>query len=660
MTSQQHAQDSQAPGAQRRASVYALGAYALFAALFLGAGWSPDARLWGVHHLAFLSPARWFAAAGFCAALAVPAIAGALGNGIAAIGVRVVASIWAPWAVAVVVLAFGALNAIDFPFLGDGIAWSNGLRAGTFFYYFEPLAIAASRAVAGIAATSDAARGAAVLPILLGPVYVYGTARLCRAVFDEAWARGTGWALLILNPVLLFYCGYLESYPLLVVVQVFYAWASVQSARGRCAFWVPTLLGSVAAATHVSAVSWLPVLLVVAHERSQQASSSEGAVSPRTRGVVRGALAMFGALIVAAGLVRAVGVHPGRLLEAIAGHTGLGGHSWTWLFSARHAVDVANQLLLLLAPAFVVLAAGLAHAAPLRRAWRPGGLPAVWRVVLALLVGPLVIALGIEPRIGGARDWDLFTPLLLPAVLLCVRAARHLREPARTGIAGRAVGLALVTTLAWFAVGVSAERSARRLEVLQQPHALITNYARGYANETLGIYYRDHDPAAARDAWQRATEANANNPRYFNNLGNEEIRLGNQAAACAAFQRTLELGLDEYFVLYNVAGCARVEERFAVAESLLTVLVQRAPERAEAWSDRGFVRLRVQRPHDAMADLQTALELAPRDPENWYRIGLAHMELGDMQRASAAWQRTLQLDPRHPRALRRLRGSGSQ
>jgi Flp pilus assembly protein TadD len=626
-------------------------AYALIVVLFLASGTKPDPRFWGLHSLAFLTPGHWLVASLALAALFFSPVARRVGVTIAHLGTRWVGSRLAPLGVAAASLVFFHFNRIEFHFLGDGIAWSNGLSAGSFFYYFEPLAIAATRAVALAVDPNDLTRSAGTLSVFLGPLYVYATARLCRTLWTQPQARGTAWALLLFHPAVLLFCGYLESYPLLLVVQVLYAWALVESVRRHCPIVVPVLIAAVAIATHVSAVAWLPALMTVTLLRAPRSAhpgaGNRGALGWSAGNIVRTLVVPATAVVIAACLVWLVGVEPRRLLAAIVGSTGLGGHSWSWMFSARHVVDVLNEIGLLLAPALVLLAAG---ATRLRSA------SPEWRAILAMLAGPLVIAMAIEPRIGGARDWDLFVPVMLPAILVCVEAWRRVPLPAGVATSGRAVGLAAVMTLAWLAVGLSQELSAGRLEVLQRASGLFSNYARGYANETLGIYYRDRDVVAARDAWQRATEANPNNSRYFNNLGNDEARLGNNEAMCAAFRRALELGLDEYFVIFNAASCARMQEQFEVADSLLTRLVRREPARYEAWSDRGFVRLRLGRPRDAMTDLREAATRAPRDPETSYRIGLAHMQLGRLDQARAAWERTLQLEPQHPRALRRLQG----
>lgn len=632
--------------------------YALFATVLVLAAWRVDARLWGVHHLAFLAPAYTWGAVLALLALLHPGLAGRVARVVSTIGSRGVGSHGVALGAGVGVLILCFLNRIEFYFLGDGLAWANGLDAGNVFHFFEPLALALTRAVGSTAAPENLVSRAATLSVGLGAAYVYGAARVCASLWNEPGARGVGWLLLVVHPLLLLFCGYLESYPILIVVQTYYLWALLASARGRCALAVPVAAGAVAVATHVSALPWLLGLVVVADARAaaQQASTQRATVLPvreRLRSgqhVARVVVAPAAAMLLAALIVWGVGGHPGRLVANIAGDAGLGGHSWTWMFSWRHVVDVANEMALLLGPALLLVAPTLMRA-PALGVWAPS---VERHIVLSMVAGPLVIALVVEPRIGGARDWDLFAPLAMPATLLCVDVWRRLSPAAARSSAGRAVGFALVVTLAWLAVGTSSERSAQRFETWQQPNALLSNFARGYMNETLGIYHRDGDIVAARNAWQRAAAANPNNPRYFNNLGNAAARMNDHEGACAAYRRALDLGMQRYHLTFNVAGCASRGGEYARADSLLSVLVRLEPERSEAWSERGFVRLRLGRPQEALDDLREALEHDARDAETWYRTGLAHAELGDTEGARTAWRKTLEIQPRHAGARRRL------
>ncbi len=629
--------------------------YVMSVVAVLLSGVRADPRTWGVHALAFLPRAAWVMAAVALAALLLPAVAERTGSIAAWVGDRLSRSIVAVL-VALVAAVLFYLGRLEYQFLGDGMVWVGAITEGKTFHHFEPLAAALTQGLAKLLASAHPERAAGALSIFMGPLYVLTTAGLCRFLWPDALERGLAWLLLVIHPVSLLFFGYIESYPLLVVLEVCFVLALAAAAKGRVTWPVPALVLGFAVAAHVVAIAWLPALVVLVLARGARANAGARASASPFKGWIRAASAAGITLAVAFAAAGVIGSSPARLVGDLFGRPGLGGQSWAWMFSPRHAADLANEFMLLLVPAWVLLAGALAGTlapAALRRRELGNEMPdSFWQAMAALGLGTLAVACLIEPRIGGARDWDLFTPLVLPGILLVVQSSRQARLSLAD--AGRALGLAIVTTGAWLAVGLDAERSARRLEVLQQPHGSFSNFARGYANETLGIYHRGRDPEAARLAWLRASQANPVNPRYFNNLGMEDLRRNDLPAACAAFRRALELGMDEYFVRYNVANCERKEGDLAAAEQHYDRLIARAPERWEAFGARGWVRVQRGRPAEALQDLQIAARLAPNQAEVFYSTGLALEALGRADEARSAWQRALQIDPAHAASRQRL------
>ena len=654
--------------------------YAAFALALVLAGVRPDPRPWGVHFYAFLPRLVWFAAALVLALFLVPAAARRAERFAGSIGAGLSRPVFLLAGVALASAPFFYLARLEFQFLGDGMVWVNAIDEGKPFHHFEPLAATLTSLLAKTLAPAHAGTAAGALSIALGPVYLFVTALLCRAGWNDGASRGRAWLLLFLHPVLLLYFGYAESYPLLLVVEVIYVLTLARAAQRRLPLVVPSLVLGLAIATHLTAIAWAPALLVLVLGRSVAPAGAPTKAAARVgvAGIPAGWLAGLAAVALALGIgaatAGAVGSSPARLLREVLGAPGLGGQSLRWIVSPRHGIDLLNEFLLLLAPVFVLLGGALSGPSPstaaadggtkagansqrgarkaTRTALDAGGIPlprAFWNSVVALLAGTLTVLLLVEPRIGGARDWDLFLPLLLPAVLL----AMHVGSTAPAAAVGRALVLALVMLVGWLAVGLDAKRSAQRLEVLQEPRGAFSNFARGYANETLGIYYRGRDLEAGCAAWVRATQANPANPRYFNNLGMEELKRNQVDAACVAFRRTLELGMDEYFVHFNVANCDRQEGNLEASEKQLDQLIARWPQRWEGFSARGKVRLRLERPGEALEDLLTAARLQ-QDADTYYSMGLALEVLGRPAEARSAWERTLQLAPSHAQAREHL------
>jgi tetratricopeptide (TPR) repeat protein len=618
-----------------RAGSVGLALFAALAVAHLAAGWRPDPRWWGVHALAFLPGFWWFAAGAVLGGLVLAGIAARAGAALTSFAAALLVS----WRRALVVaVACGALFyalRLEFPFLGDGVVWLERIERGGRFHYFEPLS---SAVVAFVARRAPQPTAAAGWPsIALGLIYVAATAALARRLWRHHEVRALGWMLLVVHPALLLFCGYIESYPFLLVLQVLLAWAIAAARPGwRWGLGV-TVLWAFAIASHFQALAWAPALFLL-----------PGVVDPQSAGRrawVRGAASVAAAVVLALVLVKLVGERPFGILAQLPGDRGLGWLRPGAILGWRHLLDLANET------ALVAGAAGLL-AVPLAavRWFDPRMFRGRWLALAALLPGPVLFALAVPARIGGARDWDLFLGGFVPFTLLAVEAWGQ-RLPAsprllRT-LAGRALGFAIVASAAWLAVNADAGRALRRFEVLHASSGMLGGYARGYAQETLGIYWRERDRARAREAYARATEANPGNARYWNNLGNAELKVRNVEAARDAFQRALDLGMREWYVLVNLALChlqlGRPDEslRFAVE------LIERHPERWQGWAARAQANIEMGTPAAALPDLERAAGLAPREAQIRYVRGLALRDLGRAAEARSAWQEALRIDPQH-------------
>lgn len=613
----------------------------LYAALSLGfvaAGLSPDPRPWGLHHLAFLPRGATVAAALLLALFAWPRLSARFGALALDAGARLVRSRLAVVGFAAACGILFWVARLEFHFLGDGGVWLDKISMRGVFHHFEPLSTAVVRWVA--LQFSTPLRHAGLVSVLCGVAYLVGAALLCRRLWQDDATRGLGWALLVVHPVLLLFCGYVESYPILLALQVWclVLWESAQRSRAALAGLV--LLLGVAIASHLLALAWLPALPALA------LATSGG---KRRLRLAASAVSMLVALALALGIVWAIGARPGELARDLFGTSALGGIEAGWFFSMGHLLDLGNELVLLFGAAVLVAAAGRWN--PSRHVWLAAGFGA----------GPLLAALLVPPRIGGARDWDLYLSLFLPGTLAAVScsvrpwlAAQGGQGAAGLVAAGRAIGWTLVVTAAWLGVHLSEARTARRMEVLQDPRGTFSNFARGYANEGLGIYYRDRDLAAARRAYERAALANPKNARYFNNLANIEIRSRNIPAARAAFQKSYDLGLREWFVMQNLALCNLDLGEAVAAESLFVAMSRRWPRDWRASAGVAQARLVQGRPESALEELARALALAPREADVHYLVGLAQRDRGDLARARAAWNEALRFDAQHVAAREAL------
>jgi tetratricopeptide (TPR) repeat protein len=607
----------------------------------LAAGLSPDPRPWGLHALAFLPRWAWLAAALAILALAHPSLAAPVGRWVPRGAAQLQASTLGIALVALVAAALFALLRLRYQFLGDGIVWFEKIQQRGAFHHFEPLSTFIVRTAAHFA---PGTRAAAQAPsILCGVIWIVATAFACRAAFaTDAAARGLAWTLLVVHPILLLFFGYVESYPLLLALQAVCValWIAGGSRRAIVAGAIVT---GAAIATHLQAVTWLPALAIAAAHGARPGSA-------RTRwGWGLAAIALACGVAVLA--TRAVGASPTELVRALVGAPGVGGLAAGDVVAWQRGLDVANEAASLLGAAAIL---AVAAAASRDGSWlrqRP------WLVLAALGTGAALVWI-FPPRIGAARDWDLYTAVVLPAVLVAVEAWRRARAAwppqGADALQGRVVGLALVCTVAWLGSQIADARAAERMIVLQDRRGTFSNFARGYANEALGMYYRTRAPEEARKAYARAVEANPKNARYWNNLAMHELMRNNAGAARDAWRRAIDLGMQDWYVYYNMTLVALQLGDLPDALRLGDEMARRFPDHWQTWACRGQALLQAGRAADAVVDLERATTLAPQQAEIWYALGMARREAGQTEAAGAAFGSALRLDPGHADARREL------
>jgi Flp pilus assembly protein TadD len=457
------------------------------------------------------------------------------------------------------------------------------------------------------------------------------------------------------------------------VLQIAFALVLVRAARRRSTLWMLAAVGvaGLAIATHLQAAGWLPAILLLPWvQRGGAAPDESGERRTAGRAFLWGVFGSLGAVAVALAFILIVGASPGSLLAELGGESGLGGLRSGMMWDARRLVDLANEIALVLATPLLLLVPAL-----VARGRAVRGLTGPWMLIGALVPGPLLFLLLVPPRIGGARDWDLYVALFLPVLLLAVEAWRRaFAAPAAGGptpgvansaaratevsrrstpalvVAGRALAVALVVSGSYLAVQLDAQRAARRLLVLQQPSGTFSNFARGYANETLAQFWRTRDEAQAREAYLRATLANPNNARYQNNLATLYLRVNEIKLARPAFRRAYELGMHDWFVLHNLGLCELQLHDPRAAEPLFDEPVEKRPQMWQAWQYRGVAKLDQGRAAEALSDVDRAVELAPREADTHYTRGTVLRDLGRFAEARASFEAALRLAPAHQQA----------
>ena len=163
---------------------------------------------------------------------------------------------------------------------------------------------------------------------------------------------------------------------------------------------------------------------------------------------------------------------------------------------------------------------------------------------------------------------------------------------------------------------------------------LLTEYDR-ISTERVNRAFEQFDRAIAldpqfADAWAR--KARAQMAGYWYALGEPALREASAVTLAEARRLapdTTETWMAEVYYAYWV------QRDYARAEALLTRVLERSPEHAEAWLARGFVARRDGRFEDALRALRRALKIDPVNREALIDLGHTLSVLGRFDEAAA-------------------------
>lgn len=102
--------------------------------------------------------------------------------------------------------------------------------------------------------------------------------------------------------------------------------------------------------------------------------------------------------------------------------------------------------------------------------------------------------------------------------------------------------------------------------------------------------------------------------------------------------------------LSRLAAAAVKRQQYPQALQLLTQLVERDPQRAMYYSNRGLVYLRMDQPQRALADCDRAVDLGPDLDQAYNNRAMCHAVLGNLPAALDDYEQAVDLNPFNSRA----------
>jgi tetratricopeptide (TPR) repeat protein len=373
----------------------------------------------------------------------------------------------------------------------------------------------------------------AALSVAAGALYLIVAGWGARRLTPDPGERILLYVMLAGSATVQLFMGYVEAYSFLTVGLLLFVLMLVGHYRCRIGAHGPGIALGLAVLFHLDALFLAPLLLLALLRPPAHAPASFA------RRLVALFAPLLGGLLLGAGIL-ASGGYGAKWLALELGNARSGANVFApltgetgWL-GLRHAKDVVN-LLLLLSPVPLAWIAALAAGGATGAAAAGGGAGTVRGLWRSLDRGERVFATGcawlvalmlvLNLRLGAVRDWDIFAgPSLVFVALAFMLGQRRLRDAGAMIPAAdrqRLVGLLAVSTLLlggpWFWVNAGETRSVRRFE---QVVSDLPRFARAYAYEEIGKYYRKTDRAPqALEAYRACVRVFPDNPRFHGVLG---------------------------------------------------------------------------------------------------------------------------------------------
>jgi tetratricopeptide (TPR) repeat protein len=562
----------------------------------------PEARLWGFNHLRFLSPVFLYVyIIGGLAALAMffPPLR-RIGEKFYGI---IAASLFenrlrGRWLIvsgaSLVIFWIGRLPIF---LLGDSysIVENIGNDLPVIFKWSEIGSIYLAYFVARIIPVTGSQLGEysyGIIAVVSGAATIYIFCALAYELGRDAAQRLLIFCLSICAGWMVLFFGYTENYPILWPFMTGYIYFGIRHVNNKGSLVWPTLMVLLALVLHLQTLFFLISYPVLFFARGQTAVFYK---KSRTLVWVVGAIATVVAAIVFIQKYQSSLEFRLYLIPLLKGYPATPHYS---LFSPSHLMDILNELLLMvpLLPVLIVLG---------WHGWRRFIKSKVDLFLLLLSLGGIAFLSVIDPKLGLARDWDLFALSGLAPMLFLVKSF----------IDNQKVPSSLISVLAL-------------LSLLMAMPFVATNLSRRPAID---------------------------NYKYLLNLDLPKSRTGLillRKVALADNDSTLADSLYDVIVgtypathqaprAYQLAGQGRYAEAMILVDSMASLY----PHSIELYNLRGTVNLKLGKYGQAVLDLERAAELGRYDARPLVSLASAYNKLGQHEMMLNALRRAQKRDP---------------
>ncbi len=465
----------------------------------------------------------------------------------------------------------------------------------------------------------------AILSCLAGVVFVFLILLLSDLIGKEKREKLLIFSVLATMGANQLFFGYVESYTLMYAASASFILSSLCYLKGKCGFLWPALVFAMSISLHFSAILLLPSLLYLSLAKKSPEPDTGRRPFPWAN-IIQMVLIV---LIVGGGLLvlRNYGSQKQGLGSFLLPPLGINGDSYS-LFSLSHLLDFLNHQLLvspLGIPIWLVL--GLFF-------WRRISFKEREVVFLLILSGcAIFFALGVDPKLGYPRDWDLFAftslgyTILGVYLLLSVLKGSELKRIRYITLA--LASTALVSTVPWIYVNASEEKAVERVA-----HMLDLDGKRSVlGHEALAYHYRSRGQKDKEiEEWKKAIAA-VEKPRYIKNLAVVYIEADRYEEAARQLERILAKDPDDHLTHSDLAKTYAALGRHEEAKHQLLKAVELQPENPVYYENLGLFFLNLKSYEESKEIFRKALQIDSSYSPNYRNLGYACANSGDSKEA---------------------------
>ena|GEM_PF-6321838 len=598
---------------------------AALALLFLLSPLIPDARLWGINHLRFLPLSSIVTLAA-----AIVLIAGLW----YILSVRRNRDTDLPIAITTSQLAAATLgSAVVFyllqpyyPFLGDGVLRSEEIALGRFFSKTEPLDTFIHAMLYKITNSPLGLDGKSVYRVLssISGGVAIGCILKCFVRRGDGVAWPTAY-IVTLGSTMLF-CGYVESYSIGYLFTLIYLLSGERFLRTGKGIMTAAVSLAFAVSCHAANLILLPSFLILLWKwASSEKQDAERTVVP---------LATIAAIAVPTFFV--FFYHgweptiPSSPLISIASRHGYS------LLSADHILDMINELMLVMPAGLVLLWSAL-------KGWRPlyeSSSSRFWFLTV-LAVPSLLFILLVDPKLGFARDWDLYATSAAVLAVVILLARLDLSRVFRS-FEKAAVILALVFLTSFLLVNRSEESSTERFAYLLD----IDIDRSPFGREILSNYHQSRGELESAIEQLRLALEVEDNKRHRYLIAGMLYDLGQYESSAKEALRAVRLAPDFAPAYYQLGKSVEEMGDLAGAKQNYQKAVSLEPDAAHYRNSLGMAFLNLGYYADAEKMFAAAVSIKPDNVVYINNLGASKIALNKLQEAKSCFERALSMDGR--------------